>query len=55
MVLLFFPAFLRFADNLLGFFDVAPVFHFGCACFFQVFVVVEVKFNLLDELRGQVG
>ena len=50
-----FPAGLRFADDGFGFFNVAPVFHFGRARFFQVFVVVEVELDLFDQLLRQIG
>ena len=48
---LFVPAFNRFFDNLFGFFNIAPVLYFSGTRFFQGLIVIEVKFDLFNQLR----
>lgn len=46
--LLGFPTGLGFADNGFGLLDIPPMADLGGAGFFQVFIAVEVEFDLFD-------
>lgn len=43
-----------FLNNRFGFVDTLETFDFGGAWFFEVLVVVEVVFDLLERLLGQI-
>lgn len=49
------PAGDRVFDDLFGGVDVLKAFNGGGAGFFEVFVVVEMLFDLIEELFGEVG